>query len=528
MPTETTTTNAAVTSEQPFDLAATTEKLLRAHQLEIWTRTDRLFAGLLAFEWLVAMAMAFWRSPYTWSGDVSRVHPHVWTAVFLGAAIVSMPLFLAFRCAGQTMTRHVIAVAQMTMSGLLIHLGGGRIEMHFHVFGSLAFLAFYRDWRVLITASAVVAADHLLRGIYLPMSVYGIANASILRTLEHAGWVIFEDVFLIGSCLRAVREMRRIAENRALLEHSYHDVERKVQERTAELKNAQDELLKAARTAGMAEIATSVLHNVGNVLNSVNVSATVVSEKLKRSEIATLTQVGGIMAEHREDMDAFLTQDDRGKVIPGFIVELAECIGDEQKMVMAEVENLSNGIYHIKQIVAAQQAMAKASDFYTMVKPASVLDSALSMQSAIRTSEIEVVRNDAPCPDAMLDQHKVLQILVNLLSNARHAVLARREGERRITVGVSPAQLPDGPGLRFRVGDNGIGIAPENLTRIFSHGFTTKKEGHGFGLHSAANAAREMGGELSVDSAGPGKGATFTLDLPLRKKVEQEIPCKAA
>ena len=175
-------------------------RLFHQHQQEICRRTDRLFAGLLAFQWLAGVVLALWISPQTWAGPSSQVHLHVWAALFLGGVIVSLPIGLALLRPGRLATRQFIAVAQMLMGALLIDLTGGRIETHFHIFGSLAFLAFYRDWRVLVSASAVVVVDHMVRGAFWPQSVFGVLTASPWRWLEHAGWVAFEDVFLIWSC----------------------------------------------------------------------------------------------------------------------------------------------------------------------------------------------------------------------------------------------------------------------------------------------------------------------------------------
>lgn len=506
----------STTTSSPLSpsVAAAADAHLLDHQLTIWKRTDRLLAGLLLFEWAGCIVLALWRSPRTWVGTVSSIHPHVWAAVLLGGVIVSLPIVLAWMCPGKSLTRQTIAVGQMLMSALLIHLGDGRIEMHFHIFGSLAFLAFYRDWRVLITASVVVALDHLFRGIYLPESVYGVMSASIWRTMEHAWWVVFEDIFLIASCIQGVREMRGIAVNRALLEQSFQDVEAKVTERTAQLKSAQEDLMKAARSAGMAEIATSVLHNVGNVLNSVNVSATIIADKLRQSELASLTKVGEMITQHKTDVADFLTQDERGKLIPEFITELASCLGEEQSTMLSEVENLNQGIEHIKRIVAAQQSMAKTRNVKTTATLSSLIESAITMAGPSAVGDVEIHRQAADCPPANVDQHKVLQILINLLSNARHAVMYRPRGQRLVTMTAELVETGGERRLRFQVIDNGGGIAPENLTRIFGHGFTTKKEGHGFGLHGAANAAREMQGALTAFSEGPGKGATFTLEIP--------------
>jgi signal transduction histidine kinase len=506
----------------PPAVAAAANAHWREHQASIWKRTDRLLAGLLIFEWIAGIGLVLWRSPRTWDGVTASIHPHLWAALFLGIAIISLPVVLAFIRPGHTLTRHTIAAGQMLMSALLIHLGDGRIEMHFHIFGSLAFLAFYRDWRVLITATVVVAVDHLVRGIYLPESVYGVMSASLWRTAEHAGWVVFEDIFLVGSCIQGVREMHGIAVNRALLEHSYQDVEQQVAQRTAELKTSQEELMKAARSAGMAEIATSVLHNVGNVLNSVNVSATIVTDKLKQSEVVSLARVSDMILANQPNLASYLTEDKRGKLIPGFITELAQCLNEEQKAVLAEVDSLSKGIEHIKKIVAAQQSMAKTSQVKTRVNPASLIEAAVSMQSSSEWTRAEIQRRITDGPDVMVDQHKVLQILINLVSNARHAVMVRPNGKRLITLSLDRL---DNNRLRYQVTDNGTGIALENLTKIFSHGFTTKKEGHGFGLHSAANAAKELGGFLSAQSGGPDKGATFTLEIPA-DLIAEEATCK--
>ena len=182
--------------------------------------TDRLFAKLMFFQWIAGIVMALLISPRTWAGHSSQVHMHVWAAMFVGGAISFFPIWMTRVWPGAVLTRHVVAVAQMLMSALLIGLTGGRIETHFHVFGSLVILSFYRDWRVLIPATIVVALDHFLRGIYWPYSVYGVLSASPWRSIEHAGWVVFEDIFLVISCFRSVREMRFIANRTAALESS--------------------------------------------------------------------------------------------------------------------------------------------------------------------------------------------------------------------------------------------------------------------------------------------------------------------
>jgi two-component system, NtrC family, sensor histidine kinase HydH len=194
------------------------EARYQAHRQEIMRATDRLFAGVMIGQWIFAVILAVTVSPYGWQGKVKVVHMHVWIAVFLGAAITSLPVALAWLRPGEALTRHVIAAGQMLWSALLIHLTGGRIETHFHVFGSLAMLAFYRDWPVLVTGTLVVATDHLLRGIYWPESVYGIPNPEWWRFLEHAFWVFFCISFLILSCRRGQKDMQVMAERSAELE----------------------------------------------------------------------------------------------------------------------------------------------------------------------------------------------------------------------------------------------------------------------------------------------------------------------
>ncbi|MEY2498844.1 MAG: hypothetical protein QOD12_2400 [Verrucomicrobiota bacterium] len=196
------------------------DELYNQHRNQIYRDTDRLFAKLMFLQWIAGIVIALFVSPSTWAGQSSQVHIHVWAAILLGGAISLFPIWMTRVWPGAFTTRYIIAVAQMLMSALLIALSGGRIETHFHVFGSLVILSFYRDWRVLIPATVVVAVDHFLRGIYWPYSVYGVLAASPLRSLEHAGWVIFEDVFLIISCLRSIREMRAIATRTAALEAS--------------------------------------------------------------------------------------------------------------------------------------------------------------------------------------------------------------------------------------------------------------------------------------------------------------------
>jgi PAS domain S-box-containing protein len=222
--------------------------------------TDRLFSWLMIFQWFFALGLALWLSPKTWAGMNSQIHPHIWAAIFLGGIITSLPVFMARVHPGEVLTRHTVAVGQMLMSALLIHLTGGRIETHFHVFGSLAILAFYRDWKVLITASVVVYTDHLVRGYFWPQSVYGVLNASIWRSFEHAGWVLFEVAFLIIAIRKSHSEMLLVAERQSKLEDVNETIEQTVAKRTADLtqenrerRQAEEQLRKSQSQLAQAQ-----------------------------------------------------------------------------------------------------------------------------------------------------------------------------------------------------------------------------------------------------------------------------------
>jgi signal transduction histidine kinase len=284
------------------------------------------------------------------------------------------------------------------------------------------------------------------------------------------------------------------------------------------------QMLDLSRQAGMAEVATGVLHNVGNVLNSVNVSNNLVREKLRTSEIRTLSRLSELFQKHEADLPAFLSTDPKGKLIPGFIIQLTAQLQAEHTLLQQEHDQLTRNIEHIKEIVAMQQNYARVSGFLENIPLASLMDDALQINLAgLSRHGVEVVRDYGDVPPAMVDKHKVLQILVNLIHNAKYALDDCGRTDKRLTVGIRTN------GERqaiISVSDNGMGIPPENLAKIFSHGFTTRKDGHGFGLHNGANAAKEMGGRLSVHSEGAGKGATFTLELPLTGPNKQNSGAK--
>ncbi|MFD2271712.1 sensor histidine kinase [Undibacterium arcticum] len=303
-----------------------------------------------------------------------------------------------------------------------------------------------------------------------------------------------------------------LAKAEGALQIANDDLEKRVKERTEQLEQVHKQLLEASRKAGMAEVATGVLHNVGNVLNSVNVSATLVAERISKSKVSGLSRAAALLQEHELDLGAYLSSDLRGKLLPAYLLQLSEHLQADQEASVKELNFLRQNIDHIKVIVAMQQTFATASGVEERVNVRELLEDSLRMDmSSLIRHGVEVIHEIDEVPLIMLDKHKTLQILVNLVSNARHACDDSGRTDKRLTL-----RLTSGDGrVRLSVTDNGAGIPAENLTRIFNHGFTTRKDGHGFGLHSGALAAKELGGSLLAQSDGIGLGATFTLELPL-------------
>jgi len=304
---------------------------------------------------------------------------------------------------------------------------------------------------------------------------------------------------------------------------------RKVAQRTRELREEIDErkrvqaqadkahrdLLVAARQAGMAEVAIGVLHNVGNVLNSVNVSSTLVVDKLQQLKLGNLAKAVALLRQNQNNLGTFLSSDEKGVRLIPYLEKLAGHVETEQAEALAELDNLRRNIEHIKDIVTVQQSYATYAGLTEPLQVIDLVEDALRMNaSSLARHDVKVVREYDPNPPKVnADKHKILQILVNVVRNAEQACADSGRADKQVIIRVA-----NGNGwVEVSAVDNGIGIAPENVSRIFNHGFTTRKNGHGFGLHTAALAAKEMGGVLRFSSAGVGRGATFTLELPVHQ-----------
>ena len=328
------------------------------------------------------------------------------------------------------------------------------------------------------------------------------------------------------------RMLEQVETSERALQAAHDELEQRVEERTHQLSEANRELsseiaerqraeqeleqvhrefVDAARRAGMAEIASGVLHNVGNVLNSVNVSASTISNRLKSSKRRQLNRMADLLDNHGDDLGTFFTHDEKGRQVPRYLRVLADNLQAEEQSLTEESASLLDHIEHIKAIIATQQSYAGTSGLVEPINIGSVLEDAVKINAtSFVRHKIEVVRDLADMPPILVDKQRLLQIVTNLIKNAKEALVEQEEHHRVMTLRTA---LVDEQ-LLIEVSDTGVGIATEDLPQIFTHGFTTKATGHGFGLHSCANAAREMDGELRASSEGPMRGAIFTLTLP--------------
>lgn len=427
-------------------------------------RTDRMFAGLMVAQWAFAVALALLVTPRTWAGAASRPHAHLWAAVVLGGLIASLPLYLCRRRPGAALTRHVVAAGQILFSALLIHLTGGRIETHFHVFGSLAFLAFYRDWRVLATATAFVALDHGLRGVFWPESVYGVSGTQAWRFVEHTAWVLFEDAFLVFSISTGLRETRGIALQQAELEKAHASVERKVARRTAELQDANERLARS--NADLEQFAFAASHDLKEPLRKMSTYAELLGDRLSEGD-----------EEARRMVERCVESARRMSKLVDSLLRLAR-LGVEP----APRERVDTGALLDRVGGDIEVALRECRGIVS------------------RTSLPEVEGNPT----------QLGQVLQNLLENA-----LKFRGPQPPRVHVSAERA--GREWVFRVRDNGIGVDPALAGQLFVmfkrlHS-RAEYPGAGIGLAVSRRIVEQHGGRIWVEPR-KGPGACFCFTLP--------------
>jgi signal transduction histidine kinase len=409
--------------------------------------------------------------------------------------------------AGKSTT--ALPIRRETFDGQHYYCSAGRFaSVHGDLTLGYALLYSYEDSRraLLTTQQVLLAANGLaiLLGTLLVSVLIRNATAP-LRKLRDSAEIVGRGDF---SCRVEVTS----ADECGMLARSFNQMTENLKRSREELETAHAELMETSRRAGMAEVATGVLHNIGNVLTSVNIATELIGEGLKKSKAAYLPKLVAMMRQHESDLGAFLASDPKGRQLPEYLSQLSEHLVKEHEATLQELAQLQKGLEHVRDIVHAQQSYSKVSGRPETLEVAGLVEDALRMNAGVR-SNVRVVKEFAPDLKVTAQKHKVLQILVNLLRNARQACEASSAEEKTLTIRAINGER----GIQIAVSDNGEGIAPENLGRIFSHGFTTKQDGHGFGLHNSALTAKELGGALSAKSDGEGKGATFTLELPAAK-----------
>ncbi|MBX3158569.1 MAG: HAMP domain-containing histidine kinase [Deltaproteobacteria bacterium] len=476
----------------PADLhVVTPARIFEANLTSIHRRTDRMFAWLLVAQWGAAIVLSPFIRPFGWEID----------AVVLGGAINAAPLLLIRRRPGWWGTRHAVAMAQMLWSAVFITLTGGRIETHFHIFGSLAFLAFYRDWRVIATATLVVAADHLARGLAWPESVYGIANPAWWRFLEHAAWVAFEDVVLVCGCLRAIADMRVVADREAALAALNHEIERRVDARTRELRAANASRQLAEAELRQAHKLESVGRLAAGLAHEINTPIQFVSDSVHFLRDATADLVGvvdkldtaqGLAHEERADV-AYL----RDRIPKAFDRSL-------------------DGLHRVAAIVQSMKQFAHPdSDEACETDLNAAIESTLIIARNEYKYVADVVTQLGELPLVRCFPGEINQAVLDVLVNAAHAIDDVVRGtDRRGTIAVTTAR--DGDHAVIAISDTGTGIPADIRDRIFDPFFTTKDVGKGTGQGLAtvrSVVVDKHRGSITVDTA-PGR-TTFELRLPI-------------
>lgn len=469
-----------------LSISSRTDAIFREQQFREHSFTDRLFAALMAVQFFGCIIVALVISPRTWIGEQSMVHAHIWAAIGLGGTLAALPIVLAIRCPGEVMTRQVIAVSQALFSALLIHLMGGRIEAHFHVFGSLAFLAFYRDIRVLLTATCITAADHCLRGVFWPESVFGALGAGNWRWVEHAAWVAFEDLFLIISIIRTQKQARALAHTTVTIEQQKNEVETLVDERTQELSKA----LADAQAADKAK--SDFLANMSHEI---------------RTPMTAILGYADLLQNEKQSSERDVDQTIRS-------------INSNAQHLLTVI----NDVLDVSKIEAGQLTVERVTtDLIPIVNETIEL---IASRTESKNVDVNAVFSTPMPKHIQTDPTRLRQILLNLLGNA---IKFTEQGQVTTHVSCDAHRQR----LLISVIDTGIGMSPEQVQEIAKFkAFTQADEsmtrrfgGTGLGLRISNALASELGQGIEIDSAlGIGSRFSFEIDTGDLTGVEMRIP----
>ncbi|MGE3262322.1 MAG: sensor histidine kinase [Bacteriovoracia bacterium] len=465
-------------------IAHRAEEIFALYYKRIAKKTDQIFCYLFIAQWLGGIALAFLVSPLSWAGAVSQTHIHVYAAIFVGGILATLPVYLYLTQPGEPLNRYVNAVAQIFFSILFIHLTGGRIETHFHIFGSLAFLAFYRDWKIVALATLITAADHMVRGMFWPESVYGVISAGMGRALEHSAWVIFEDTVLFFSIKNGLRELRSNSEKQAALEQTIASVEDVVNSRTEELVasrqlviDQQQALLSVAKMSALGEMAGGVAHEINNPL----------------------------------------------AIIKAVSAQLEEVMQDEsidKALVVRMSETISKTADRIAKIVFGLRTFSRdgSLDPFRPVNVMGLIENTVGLCSErFRNHGVELKIGD--CPRELMFEGRetqISQVLLNLLNNAYDAIAERENKWVKISVSELESEI------KISVTDCGNGIPPDIQKKIFQPFFTTKEigKGTGMGLSISLGIMDAHKGVLALDHGSP--NTAFVLTLPKKYASSRE------
>lgn len=501
-------------------------EILSAQLLTIHRHTDRLFAVLFIAQWAFAIACALFVTPYTWIGERSQIHLHVWAAFVMGGLLSACPIMMTTLRPGAFSTRMVIVVSQMLYSGLLIHLTGGRIETHFHIFGSLALLAFYRDWRVFVPATLVIAADHLLRGFLWPASVFGMDTFEPWRVWEHSAWVLFEDAFLIWGCRTALRDLEVTATTRAELEFANREIENRVIRRTRQLQEQTSAMEREIETRKQLEVQlvqSQKLESVGQlaagIAHEINTPMQFVSDNLEYLHDCSQRLF--------EVVDAYETNLSTTAEPKGWETrweELDEVIQRNQfdrvrEQIPQAISESREGIERVNSIVRAMKEFTHPGQQERL---------GVDLNNAVTTT-VTITRNrwkyaadieldlDPDLPTLRCVPSEINQMLLNLVVNAADAIY-EKYGDNSDEKGlITVRTLKVDGGILVEISDTGCGVPDEVRSRIFDPFFTTKDvgKGTGQGLAICYNiVVNRHGGTIEVEST-PGQGTRFRVSLPV-------------